>query len=237
MKKQNLAFCSFVLFAFFYPGALPAKSVSAADSPTIAVLDFENNSLFNREEYQSLSKGLAEMMITGLNQAGSLRVVERQKLRSILDELKLSQSGAVSEESSIRAGKLLGARHLVFGSFLTATDTKIRIDVRIVEVETGLTVKANEVTGKTKDILSLIAKLNDKILKDLNIRLAENRKKSEMSGEINPKAVMLFSQGVGYEDAGDTSQAAECYRKALKIEPDFQQARIRLQALNGKSTQ
>ena len=35
-----------------------------ADETTIAVLNFENHSLFNREAYESLSTGLAEMMIT-----------------------------------------------------------------------------------------------------------------------------------------------------------------------------
>jgi hypothetical protein len=161
-------------------------------------------------------------------------VVERQKLRSIMDELKLSQSGAISEESSLRAGKLLGAQHLVFGGFMVATDNKIRIDARIVEVETGLTVKANEVTGKTRDILGLIAKLNDKILRDLNVRIAENQKRSNEPGPVDVKALMFFSQGVGFEDNGDLEKAAACFKQALSIEPDFQQAKIRLEQLSGK---
>jgi TolB-like protein len=223
-----------LLFAFCAGCVAVPNHAQTAESPTIAVLDFENNSLFSRDEYQSLSKGLAEMMITGLNQAGSLRVVERQKLRSILDELKMSQSGAVSEESSLRAGKLLGAQHLVFGGFMVATDNKIRIDARIVEVETGLTVKANEVTGKTRDILGMIAKLNVKILRDLNVRIAENQKRSGETGPVDMKALMIFSQGVGFEDAGNPEKAAACYKQALSIQPDFQQAKTRLSQLGRK---
>jgi TolB-like protein len=234
MTKLKPLFSRTILFAFCAGCLAFPRFAQTADSPTIAVLDFENNSLFSRDEYQSLSKGLAEMMITGLNQSGSLRVVERQKLRSIMDELKLSQSGAVSEESSLRAGKLLGAQHLVFGGFMVATDNKIRIDARIVEVETGLTVKANEATGKTKDILGLIAKLNDKILRDLNVRMAENLKRSNEAGQVDVKALMFFSQGVGFEDNGDPEKAAACYKKALSIQPDFQQAKIRLEQLSGK---
>ena len=58
-----------------------------ATEKTLAVLDFENNSLFNVQENQPLSKGLAEMMITELNKIQAVRVVERQKLRSLLDLL------------------------------------------------------------------------------------------------------------------------------------------------------
>lgn len=235
MKKQKLFFCLFCLIALHFGIPFTPAAVHSADSPTIAVLDFENNSLFNRDEYQSLSKGLAEMMITGLNQAGSLQVVERQKLRSIIEEIQLSQAGVVSEEGSLRAGRLLGAQHLVFGGYMVVPDNKIRIDARIVEVETGLTVKANEMTGKTKDVLNLISKLNEKILKDLNVRIADNRKKtSEASEQVDFKAMMWFSQGVGFEDAGNSSKAAECYRKALKIAPDFEQAKTRLSQLSGQ---
>jgi len=233
MKRHKVFFCSsFIVFSFCT--FILTKNIIAADPPTIAVLDFGNNSIFNRGDYESLSKGLAEMIITGLNQAGSLRVVERQKLRSILDELKLSQTGAISEESSLKAGKLLGAQHLVFGGFMVTPDSKIRIDVRIVQVETGLTLKANEVTGKTKDVLNLISKLDDKILTNLNVRLAENQKKSEGTDQVDLKVLMLFSQGVGFEDAGNLEKAAECYQKVLAMEPDFQQAKKRLLQLKQK---
>ena len=191
-------------------------------APTLAVLDFENNSFYKPDEVQALSKGLAQIMITELNRSGAIQVVERQKLRSLMDELKLAQSGVISEEGSLQVGKMIGARHLVFGGYMVMMDDKIRIDVRIVEVETGLTLKAGEVTGKTKDVLSLVQKLSVKILKDLDIRLTQN---AETPGKIDMEALKLFSKGVEFEDRGDRAKALGCYRKALDIEPEFQQAK------------
>jgi TolB-like protein len=208
-----------------------APAFSFESFPTLAVLDFENNSFFKPEEVQSLSKGLAQIMITELNGSGAIQVVERQKLRSLMDELKLSQSGMVSEQGSLQVGRLIGAQHLVFGGYMVMMDDKIRIDVRIVEVETGLTLKAGEVTGKTKDVLSLVQKLGNKILKDLNVRLAEG---GETPGRISIDALKLFSKGVEFEDKGDTARALECYRKALDLEPDFQQAKDRAARLSKK---
>jgi TolB-like protein len=202
---------------------------------TLAVLDFENNSFLNPEEYSPLSKGLAEIMITELNQLQAIHVVERQKLRSLLDELKLSQSGIVSATSSVQIGKMLGAQHLVFGGYMVTLDEKIRIDVRIIEVETGLTIKAGEVTGKTKQVLSLVKKLSKKILKDLNVRMTKREEKSfNKSQKLDMKAVVLFSKGLEFEDREEWEKAKEYYRKTLQIEPQFQQAKVRLQGLDGK---
>ncbi len=225
MKKLNLVVSFYFLFMF-----VPIPSFST--QPTIAVLDFENNSFLNPEEYNPLSRGLAEIMITELGQIKTIHVVERERLRSILDELKLSQSGLVSQESSIKVGKLLGAQYLVFGGYIVTLNKKIRIDVRIVEVETGLVIKAGEVTGKTKQVLSLVQKLSKKILKDLNIKMTKVEERTlDKSQKLDMKAVVLFSKGIEFEDQGQWEKAMESYGKALVIEPNFRQARMRVQKL------
>ncbi len=206
-----------------------ASAFALEPKPTLAVLDFENNSFFKPEDVQSLSKGLAQILITELNRSGAIQVVERQKLRSLVDELKLAQSGVISEEGSLQVGKMVGAKHLVFGGYMVMMDDKIRIDVRIVDVETGLTLKAGEATGKTKDVLSLIQKLGVKILKDLDVQLAQN---AENPGKISIGALKLFSRGIEFEDRGDKARALECYRQALDQEPDFQQAEDRAARLS-----
>jgi len=207
----------------------------SADLTTFAVLDFENNSFMNRDEYASLSQGFAEMLITELSQISSVQVVERQKLKSLLDEMKLSQTGIISEKNSLQAGKMLGAKHLVFGSFIVDLDKKIRIDVRIIEVETGLTIEAGQVTGKTKKVLSLVKKLSKKTLKDLKIALTKNEKKAlEKSESVDLKAVIQFSKGLECEDSGDYVQAIQHYNAALNISPTFIQAQKRLEKVKEK---
>ncbi len=216
-----------ILFPFF----LFASLVCAQSAmPTLAVLDFENNSFYKSEEVQSLAKGLAEIMITEISNAGSISVVERQRLRHFVDELKLSQTGMTSEEGSLKVGKLSGAQYLVFGSYMVMSDDKIRMDVRIVAVETGLTVKAAEVTGRTKDVLSLVHKLSNTVLRDLNIRLAEKNEKA--FGKISLEALKIFSKGIEFEDRREPVKAVACYRKALALDPGFEQAKERMEKLS-----
>jgi len=211
-------------------------SVHSAPTETIAVLDFSNNSLMDREKYESLSGGLAEIMITELSKVKSLQFVERQKINELIKEMQLAQSGLVSEDSGVQVGKLLGAKYLVFGSYMVF-NKKIRVDVRIVEVETGLTVKAEEVTDKAKNMFKVIKKLSEKILKNLNVKLSKEEKKSLFADNTSSEVIELFSLGLEAEENGDFANAKKYYIQAFKMDNDFAPVRKKLRALLTKEKQ
>jgi hypothetical protein len=222
-----------VVKSFFPILLFICSSTWASDAVrTLAVLDFENNSFFNAEAVQPLSKGLAQIMATELARCPSVRMVERRKLQSLVDEMKLSQAGVTGEENSLQVGRLAGAEILVFGGYLVMPDGKMRMDARIVAVETGLTLQAGEATGKTRDALSLVRRLSRNVLKDLNLRLAEAGE--PQPGSVSLEALTQFSKGVELEDRGEADRAAECYRKVLSMEPEFGPARERLDRLSKK---
>ena len=224
--KKKIILLLFVYLCIQFPISVYGLDI------TLAVLNFENNSLFGTQDYNALSKGLAEIMITELSQVQSIYIVERRKLQSLLDELKLSQAGFIEAKNSIQVGKMLGAQHLVFGGFIVTLDDKIRIDVRIVNVESGVTVKADQVTGNTKQILSLIGKLGKKIVKDLDVHITDQE--DQLLGnnqKIDLEAILHFSQALEYEDSGNLKLAYENYQKAIQIEPDFLEAQKNLDRL------
>lgn len=77
-------------------------------------------------------------------------IVERQKLRDIVEEQALQQSGAVSEKNLIEAGKLLGIEAIIEGTFIpsqklntgifqggSATVTVKQLSARIVSIKEG----------------------------------------------------------------------------------------------------
>ena len=216
-----------LLAAFFTLHAQASEPVR-----TLAVLDFENNSFFNADAVQPLSKGLGQMMATELSRCTSVRIVERRKLQRLVDELKLAQAGVTDEENAVQVGRMAGAQNLVFGGYLVMPDGKMRMDVRVVEVETGLTLQAGEATGRTRDALSLVRKLSRKVLKDLELRLTAPDDRPP--GNVSLEALTQFSKGVEFEDQGEADRAAECFRKALALEPDFGPAKDRLGRLSKK---
>ncbi len=201
-----------------------------AQNETIAVLDFSNNCLMEKEKYQALSGGLAEIMITELSKVKSLQLVERQKINELINEMQLAQSGLISEDTGVQVGKLLGAKYLVFGSYMIF-DKKIRVDVRIVEVETGLTIKAEEVTDKVKNMFKVMKKLSEKILKNLNVKLSKEDKKNLFASETSTEVIELFSKGLEAEEKGDLENAKIYYVKAFKMDNHFSPVRKKLKNL------
>ncbi|MBC7185836.1 MAG: hypothetical protein H5U38_02260 [Calditrichaeota bacterium] len=221
--KRTLAL---LLTLLFVTTAVPT---GAQQARTLAVLYFQNNSLAQKDEVAALSKGLADMFITELAKVRALQVIERAQLQQLLEEMKLAQAGLIDEKSAVQVGRLLGAKHLLLGSFVHMFGGKMRIDARIVEVETGLTIKAEEETGKVDKLFDMVKRLTEKIVRDLDVALTkEDRARLEESGEASFEAAVLYAKGLELEDSGQPLEAYKMYRKALAISPSFAQAKQRL---------
>jgi len=78
----------------------------------VAVADFEDKTAFGRGR---LGAGASDLFTTRLVQSGAFLVVERAKLKTVLDEQALGQSGALSDEEAAQAGRLLGVSLLLIG--------------------------------------------------------------------------------------------------------------------------
>jgi TolB-like protein len=234
---MNYRFARFsfpAILVFLFSAASTPPSLSA--QPTLGVLDFDNNSLTDRERLEPLRKGLAQMFTSELSQLQGLHLVERADLNRVIEEMKLAQAGLIDEKTAQQVGKLVGAQHLLLGSFVYLPNKKIRIDARIVEVETGRTMKAAEKTGKEEQLFDMVKELDKKLVKDLELRVsAAEIAKLENLRNVKFSAVLLYSQGVELEDRGEASNARKKYRQALAEDKNFVQAKERLSILE-KST-
>lgn len=214
------------LYAVIFSMLFACSAFAGSDERTIAVFDFENNSIFARDTYAPLSNGLAQIFISELGHVESLTIVERRKLKEVLDEIKLQQSGVTGVRYTARAGALCGAQYMVFGSFIVDLKEKIRIDIRVVHVESGKTVKAAEVTGKGKEFLPLIKKLSEEIVGSLPVTITKNEKNFfNDKKKIEMSALLKFSRGLAAEDSGDVVAARKWFKEALQEEPDFYQVK------------
>jgi TolB-like protein len=203
-----------------------------AAQPTLGVLDFDNNSLADRQRLEPLRQGLAQMFSSELSQLQALRLVERASLHRVMEEMKLAQAGMIDDKTAQQVGKLVGAQYLLLGGFVYLSKDKLRVDARVVEVETGRALKAGEATGKESQLFDMVKALNKKLVKELALRLsASETAKLDNLKNVKFSAVMLYSQAVAYEDAGDLNNARKKYLEAIKDDPNFTQAKQRLTAL------
>lgn len=104
-------FCALLLFGCF---SLPVKS---EEPLTVAVVDFTNN---GEEHLRNVGQSASEILSVMLVQTGKFNVVERDKLRAIVIEHGLAESGLVDlNESAIQVGRFLGADFLITGSVVS----------------------------------------------------------------------------------------------------------------------
>ena len=85
-----------------------AKSKPVKNS--IAVFPLKN---LGDPVFSPLAVGLTSLIISDLYKVPGLRVLERQKINILLDELKLSKTGLVTKSSTVRSGNLLKAENIV----------------------------------------------------------------------------------------------------------------------------
>lgn len=201
-------------------------STGELDPSAVAVSPFQN---LGSQEYEPLSKGLAEMIITDLSQVKTLKVVERIQIQALLDELKLSKSGLVAKETGPRIGKLLGAGKITTGSFLDMEQEKMRLDAAVAQTEDGKVLTSPEVTGELSTFYQLEKVLVFKILCGLGHcpESLDSRTKSKVETihTKSYKAFYLYSEGLDYRDKGKYREASRSFFLALEEDPQFMLAR------------
>jgi TolB-like protein len=142
-------------------------AVAQAVRPTVAIMYFNNNVITkDARDYDGLSKGLPDFLITEMSSNAAIRVVERDQVQKLLDEQKLVGAGQVDRESAVRVGKLLGAQHMIFGGFMADAKGNFRIDARAVNVETGALEFTDRVQDRSENVLGLIGQLASRLNAD-----------------------------------------------------------------------
>lgn len=204
-----------------------------ADAKRIAILYFDNGS--DNAELSRLRKGLADMLISDLSKIKMLNVIERARLEEILKEQKLNNSKEFDASTASKVGKLLGVQYILTGAFFDLMGS-MRMDARIIDVETGKIIKSEGIDGATNTFFDLEKKLVVKIAGGLNVDLAADKtngaevKEASLSYETS----LLFSDGLDQMDKGENSKAIETFKKVLKKNPDFVPAQQALNKLQKK---
>ena len=150
--------------------AAPVASFAQANSPVVAVLYFDNNSFGkDRADYDGLGKGIADLLITDMASNPSMRVVERDRIQSILQEQSLVQTKSIDPQTAVRLGKLLGAQYMITGGFMSDSKGTLLVTSRVISVETGAITNPVKLQSKSDDVLGLIGQLSTKLNTELKL--------------------------------------------------------------------
>ena len=226
------------MIALTLVASLVASGAAAAQDtrPGVGIFAFENGGSYGQdaEDFEALQVGLQQMLIGDLAGNSGLRLVERGQIQQLLDEQELGAGGRVDANTAAQIGRLIGARYMIFGSFIDFYGD-FRLDARIIDGETGEVIKTDRARGPREDLFSILQDLADNIPSGLDLpalsasdrqALQDNR---ERLGQANPEAVRAYMRGLLYQDRGDNERAAELFSQAIDAYPAYHEAR---EALN-----
>lgn len=215
-----------------------SPAVRAQDSrPGIAVLPFSNGGSYgkDKEDFAALQQGIPAMLTTELSANPAARLVDRDAIQKILDEQKLAKDGSVDASTAAKVGKLVGAKYMIMGTF-TDFYGKFRIDARIVSVETSEIIKVvrgDPKLEKREEAFRLIQSVAENLMKETNLPpLTQEQAKAVKARNIPTEALSYYSRALLWQDQGEKTKAADYFKKALAVFPDYAEAKEGLKKVN-----
>ena len=87
---------------------LAAQAEQPDRRPTLFVVEFRNGAIGRAADFEPLSKGIPDMLVSELSANPGIRVVDRDNLNAILREQDLSTGGRIDDATAVKVGKILG---------------------------------------------------------------------------------------------------------------------------------
>ena len=205
------------------PQALRAQEPDTR--PGIAVLPFDVTQLPPTDLGASgLNFGLQQMLLTELQANPALRIVDRRALNEVLREMDLQESGRVDAQTAARIGNIVGARFMVGTSYFDNSGD-VRLDGRIIDVETTEIIQTARVRGQRDDLFDLVGGLAEEVTNDVDLPpLPAANREARRSQRVPMEAIALFCIAVEREEAGNEEEALETLQAVVDRWPGYTDA-------------
>ncbi len=191
---------------------------------SVAVLPFEN--LSSDKENAFFAQGIQDEIITTLSKISGLRVISRtstahyestpQNLSEIARQLRVSN---VLEGSVQKAGD------------------RVHINVQLIQADNDAHLWAQSYNRQLTDIFGVEAEVAKSIAESLQATLSPQEKaRVETKSTTNPDAYVLYLRARDYQTRPDNllqdfKSAAQLYKQAIALDPNFALAHARLSAV------
>lgn len=196
--------------------------VPLRDRPSIVVLPFENMSKGRDHEY--FADGISEDLITDLSAVSSLFVIAR--------DTAFDYKGRAVDAQEI--GRELGVHYVLRGSVRRAGED-VRINARLIDVQSGGNVWADRYDGTIEDVFELQDSVAQKIISALAVKLTSVEDTQRIKRETSSvEAYDLFLRGWAHYNRStpeDLGRAIAYLEKAIDRDPEYDRAYAALAAV------
>ncbi|HZI95142.1 MAG TPA: protein kinase [Patescibacteria group bacterium] len=196
---------------------------------SVAILPFENQT--GRTDLDWLKTGLSDNLITDLGESKYFRVLSRERLNQIFQELGLTPGKALDSGTMKKMAEFGAVEAVVTGSFLSQGD-QIRVNLNLQDPRTGEILKTKKLPGRESEVLGMIDALTTATKEMFELapeRLASDSDLSIASARTSSvQAASLFQKGVDLMDQGKNLEALGPLRQAVAADPAYAMAHARL---------
>jgi TolB-like protein len=199
---------------------------SAPVENTIAVFPFRYRGA--NEELRPLERGLSQLIVTDLSKVARLRLLERERVQALLDEMQLTDSGRVQTATGARSGRMLRAASVVQGTLQDqpGNGSQLRLDANVINATNASVTASGAATDRLQQLFEVEKQVVLQLLQRMGITLsaAERRAISERP-TADLQAFLAYSRGLEAEDRGDFQAAADQFSAAVARDPNFRSAK------------
>jgi len=194
----------------------------SSEPVTVAVLDFQN-----RAGVENFDTILANLLTTDLTQTPSVRVLGRERMKELQEQLDILE---VNESTGFELARLAGVQILISGEAVRVGD-RIRIDARVYDVGTKeLLFSRNEVGENPNSVFDMVDDLSQSIRKELRVLPRWETDSEPPLKEMTTAsmdAYRLYAEGMNIR-ISEPMQAVEFLKEAVALDPGFTEAHIEL---------
>lgn len=206
-----------------------AKEATLSNQPAAenAVAVFPFRYVGSNTDLAPLGRGLTQLMIGDLAKVSRLKLLERERVQALVDEMALTESGKVDPASGARSGRMLRASRVMQGSIQDLpTRAGLRLDAAVVSSANAGVVATGTATDQLQQLFAMQKQVLFRIIQQLGITLSpeEQRALSERP-TADLQAFLAYSRGLEAEDRGDWQGAAENFGAAVARDPNFKAAK------------
>lgn len=206
-----------------------AQGTANAALPAVVVWDFDNQTpgaVPGAGASDFLRRSLSENLTASLLQVAGLPVVERQRMKDLLAEQKVSASELSDEDARVRLGRIVGAGRMVFGGFFVLGD-QVQVHVRVVDTASSRVLFSDETTTAVASVMQQVEPLNRRLSRALGAGATQGLSFAAASWQAYDEALALA-------DAGRLDDAVQALQALLNKDKGFVPAERQLVALLDK---
>jgi serine/threonine protein kinase/Tfp pilus assembly protein PilF len=220
-------FIALIAIALFIwqPWSTKESTPVPSAKPSLAIMEFANSS-----GKAGLDKILVDMLTINLSRYESLEVKSYQHLAYVLSKLENKNIETIDVSTAADVANRAGIDHMILGNISKIGD-KFHVTSELIKVKDGTVLTAEHEEGsKVDDIFGMANRLAEKFGQKLGVT-GDGQSQAPKIQDVTTSSYQAYQhyiQGLDNMWRFDLGSAADDFKKAVEIDPDFAMAHLYL---------